>query len=116
MLKKFSLIIISLMITISVFFANSFAQDKQRIKIKQITGDIVAYDSSIKTMTVKGKRAEIIIILDEKTVIKEKKNLKSHSDIKVGDRVVIKYSEIEGKNIAKSIEIKQETKDNNPTK
>ncbi|HIJ60873.1 MAG TPA: hypothetical protein HPP56_09745 [Nitrospirae bacterium] len=111
MFKIFSYSLILILVLLS-FITNSLAQDKPKIKIKQISGYVVVYDNSIKTMTIKGKKAEITILLDDKTVVKENKKLKNHNDIKVGDKVVIKYSQIEGKNIAKSVEIKTDTTNN----
>ena len=46
-----------------------------------------------KTIKVKGRIAEITLTTDEKML----------SDVKVGDKVVVKYSEEDGKNILKSI-------------
>ena len=77
-----------------------------RIIVKQITGDIVTIDVAVKTLTVRGKKAEVVITADDKTAVKMNKEKKTLSDIQVGDKVKLKYAEIEGKKIARSIEIK----------
>lgn len=69
------------------------AKTEQKAKVKQITGEVAAVDAVAKTITVKGKKAEVVISADEKML----------ADVKVGDKVVVKYTEQDGKNIAKSI-------------
>jgi Cu/Ag efflux protein CusF len=68
-------------------------KSEKKAKVKQITGEVAAVDTAAKTITVKGKKAEVVISADEKML----------ADIKVGDKVVVKYAEQDGKNIAKSI-------------
>ncbi len=101
----FLLICIALLVSLAQI---TWAQDKQRVKLKHIAGEVAAYDNSIKTMTVRGKRIEILITLDDKTSIKAKRESRSASDIKVGDMVAVKYIESEGRNIARIIEIEIE--------
>ena len=81
----------------------------EKVIVKQITGDVVTIDVAVKTLTVKGKKAEVVITADDKTTVKMNKEKKTLSDIKVGDKVTLKYAEIEGKKIARSIEIKTAT-------
>ncbi len=81
------------------------AQDKPRVKLKHIAGEVVAYDTTVKAMTVRGKKNEIFITLDEKTAIKVGKEAKGPADIKVGDLINVKYIEEGGKNLARHIEI-----------
>ncbi len=83
---------------------SAIAADK--VIVKQITGDVVTIDVAVKTLTVKSKEAEVVIIADDKTTVKMNKEKKTLSDIKVGDKVWLKYAEIEGKKIARSIVIK----------
>ncbi len=81
------------------------AQDKPRVKLKHIAGEVVAYDSTVKAMTVRGKKNEIFITLDDKTTIKVGKETKGLTDLKVGDVVNVKYIDEGGKNLARQIEI-----------
>jgi hypothetical protein len=68
-------------------------KEAPKAKVKQVTGEVTAVDVATKTIKVKGKKAEIALTADEKML----------ADVKVGDKVVVKYTEEEGKNIAKSI-------------
>jgi Cu/Ag efflux protein CusF len=92
---------------VAVFMIGSaIAADK--VIVKQITGEVVTIDVAIKTLTVKGKKAEVVITADDKTTVKMNKEKKNLSDIKVGDKVTLKYAEVDGKKIARSIDIKTE--------
>ncbi len=98
-----------LLILLSLFFVVSLigsAVAAGKVKVKQITGDVAAVDAAAKSLTVKGKKAEVVLSTDEKTAVKMGKEKKALSDVKVGDKVTVKYSEVNGKGIAKSIEIK----------
>ena len=79
-------------------------------KVQQITGGVAAVNTTTNSITVtkkiRDKVVEAVVTIDDKTeIMKEKKN-KSFSDIKMGDKVVVKYTKVDGKNIAKSITIK----------
>ena len=89
----------------AVFMIGS-AGAADKVIVKQITGEVVTIDVAVKTLTVKGKKAEVVITADDKTTVKVNKEKKNLSDIKVGDKVTLKYAEIAGKKIARSIEIK----------
>jgi hypothetical protein len=90
---------------VAVFIIGS-AVAAEKVKVKLITGEVVTVDVTVKTLTVKGKKAEVVIIGDDKTIVKMDKEKKTLSDINVGDRVTVKYAQTEGKNIARTIEIK----------
>lgn len=82
----------------------------EKPKVKQVTGEVKAVDTKAKTVTVtktvKGKAEETTVVVDDKTKITMDKEQKTLADVKVGDKVRVKYTEVEGKNIAKSIAIK----------
>jgi Cu/Ag efflux protein CusF len=103
LMKKVFSIVLSILLVISIA---GVAVAKEKVKVKQITGEVAAVDAAAKSLTVKGKKAEVVISTDEKTMVKAEKEKKSLSDVQVGDKVTVKYSEVDGKNIAKSIEIK----------
>lgn len=77
-----------------------------KVKVKQIAGEVAAVDAMANSMTVKGKMAEKVMTTDEKTVVKAEKKISSLSEIKIGDKVTVKYHEIGSNNIATSIEVK----------
>jgi hypothetical protein len=70
---------------------------------------VKAVDTVAQTITVakkvKGKEEETVSTVDEKTSITMGKKKKGLADVKVGNTVTVKYSEVEGKNLAKSISI-----------
>ncbi|MEK6582115.1 MAG: hypothetical protein AABY50_02810 [Nitrospirota bacterium] len=91
------------------------AEKKVAAKVVQITGEVAAVDAAAKTITVKGKKGDVVITVDDKTL----------ADVKAGDKVTAKYTTADGKNTAKSVkkaaaekkaEKKAETKKAEPAK
>ncbi len=62
-------------------------------KVKQITGEVTAVDTVGKTITVKSKKQELTIGVTDEQI----------KDVKAGDKVVVKYTEKDGKLTAKSV-------------
>ena len=58
-----------------------------------VSGEVAAVDTAAKTITVKGKKADVVITVDDKTL----------ADVKAGDKVTAKYTTADGKNTAKSV-------------
>lgn len=77
-----------------------------KAKIMRITGEITALDAKAMTLTVKGKKGDVSLVADEKTKVLIGKEVKGLSDLKVGDKVTVKYTEKDGKMVAKSISAK----------
>jgi hypothetical protein len=73
--------------------APAMAEKKAPAKVKQVTGDVAAVDANAKTITVKGKKGDVVIAADDKMM----------AGIMAGDKVVVKYTEADGKNTAKSV-------------
>jgi Cu/Ag efflux protein CusF len=123
-MKKAIAIIVSLLFVLSVAglsFAAEKAMKKEAaaektmekkapVKVKWLSGEVSAVDAAAMTLTVKGRRAEVALTVNDKTSIKMGKEKKTLADVKVGDRVATRYSEVEGKNVAKSIAIRGEKK------
>jgi hypothetical protein len=122
-MKKAIAIIVSLLFVLSVaglsFAAEKAApapaaektmEKKAPVKVKWLTGEVSAVDTAAMTLTVKGRKAEVALTVNDKTSIKMGKEKKTLADVKVGDKVATRYSEVEGKNVAKSITIKGEKK------
>ena len=76
------------------------AEKKAPAKVKHLTGEVVAVDAKAKTLTVKGKKADVALSVDDKAAAKL-------ADVKVGDKVTVKYKETDGKNVATSIVAKK---------
>jgi hypothetical protein len=81
-------------------------EKKAPAKVKQATGEVAAVDAKAKSITVKAKKGDVTAMVDDKTKIMMGKDMKTLADIKAGDKVTLKYSEADGKMMAKSIAIK----------
>ena len=79
------------------------AEKKAPAKVKQASGEVAAVDAKANTLTVKGKKGDVAVTADDKTSVKIGKDKKSLADVKMGDKVTVKYAETDGKNVAKSI-------------
>jgi Cu/Ag efflux protein CusF len=99
---KKTIAIVAALIFVLAFTAASFAA----AKVHQVTGEVTAVDAAAKTVTLKHKKGEVVISVEEKTTIKEGKEKKSLADVKAGDKVTVHYTEADGKMTAKSIAIK----------
>ena len=62
-------------------------------KVKMVKGEVTAVDAKAKTITVKGKKGDVVVAVDDKMM----------AGVKAGDKVAVKYTEADGKNIAKSV-------------
>ncbi|MDI6889858.1 MAG: hypothetical protein QMC83_02805 [Thermodesulfovibrionales bacterium] len=78
-------------------------------KVQQITGEVKAINISAQsilvTKKIRDKVVEAVIKVNDTTKIQKEKEQKTLSDIKVGDKVVVRYTKVDGKNIAKNIAI-----------
>jgi hypothetical protein len=111
-------------IIVTVLFAStltsiSFAEEKkaeEKPKVKEVIGKVKAVDTVAQTITVvnKIKAKELVvgkefdinelrITVDDKTIITMGEKKKELADVKVGNKVTVKYTEVEGKNIAESV-------------
>lgn len=79
-------------------------------KVQQITGEVRALNptamSIIVTKKIRDKVLETVVTIDNETKILKEKEKKTFLDIKTGDKVVVKYTKVDGKNVAKNISIK----------
>jgi len=78
-------------------------EKKAPAKVKQVTGEVAAVDAAAKTLTVKGKKGDVALMADDKTTVKVGKDKKALADVKAGDKVTVKFTEMDGKNVAKNI-------------
>ena len=91
--------------------ATAQAEKKEAdVKTHQITGEVAAVDASASTVTVKSKKAEVVLHVTDRTKVTCGKEKKGITDLKVGDKVQAKYTEVEGKSTAKSIKIAEAPK------
>jgi len=114
--KKALALIISVLFVFAVASMSFAAEEKKAetvpmekkspAKVKQVTGEVTAVDAKAKTVTVKGKKGDVTAMIDDKTKIMMGKDTKTLADVKAGDKVTLKYSEADGKMMAKSIAVK----------
>lgn len=105
-MKQILSVVLSLIFVFAVTSLSFAAEKQEAAKHVQVTGEIAAVDASAKTLTVKGKKGDVSISVDEKTKIMAGKDMKALGDLKTGEKVTVKYTESDGKNTAKSIEVK----------
>jgi Cu/Ag efflux protein CusF len=84
-------------------------EQKEAAKPVQVTGEITAIDAAAKTFTVKGRKGEVAFSANDKTKVKAGKEAKTLADLKAGDKVTVKYTKADGKNMAKSVKIKTDS-------
>jgi Cu/Ag efflux protein CusF len=107
-MKKSSLFVLILLVVV-LFTATAFAAEKPaQSKTRQVTGHVTAVDTETLTVIVKKKEDAVALSVQEKTKIIQCSNTPNITDIKVGDKVTAQYKETTGKNIAKSITIRDE--------
>jgi Cu/Ag efflux protein CusF len=73
---------------------------------RQVTGTITGIDIRNSTITVKKKNKNVTLVINDKTVLTQCTNSPALSDIRIGDKVTVKYKETPGKNSAKSVTIR----------
>lgn len=83
---------------------------KTKVSTKQITGEVSEIDLKTQMVSVQGKNGTVSAVLTEKTKVMMNKEARTLGDVHPGDRVTLKYREVDGKQTAKSIEIKSISK------
>ena len=85
------------------------SQMEKKSEVRRVRGDVTAVEPQAKTMVVKameGKKAlDVGVDVTDKTIIREGKANKTLGDIKVGDRVWMKYEKTSDKLVANYIRI-----------
>jgi hypothetical protein len=93
----------------SVSFSTVPQQLPVAAKVHQITGKVGAINANvlsiIATKKYKDKAIEAAVMVDKTTQILKDKKKKDFPDIRIGDRVIVKYTQVSGKNIAQNISI-----------
>ena len=79
------------------------------LKIVHLAGETISVNPKAGKLTMRGKDGDVDIYATEKTNILIGRDKGRLSDIATGNKATVKYLEIDGKNIARSIFIVQET-------
>jgi alanine dehydrogenase len=85
--------------------AGSMAASDARIA-KKFQGEVTAIDLKLQTISVKQREFVLTAAFDDKTTVRIEKETKTISDVKIGQKVIIRYFEVDGRNVIKSITIK----------
>jgi hypothetical protein len=107
-MKKAVAIIVSLLFVLSVVGLSFAEEKKHETKAMYVTGEVTAVDAAAKTLTIKGKKGEVVLTTTDKTKFAKGKTL---ADVKVGDKLSAKYSEKDGKMMAWKVMTKKEMKE-----
>jgi hypothetical protein len=84
---------------------------KKPLKIMHLAGETTSVNPRAGKLTIRGKDGDVEIYATEKTIIHIGKDQSRLSDITAGNKATVKYLEINGKNIARSIFIAQEARE-----
>ena len=112
-MKKIMVIILAALFALTLI-STSFAEWQlsevpKAYEFLQITGEVKAVDRNAMAITVTKKIKDEVMAavttVDDKTKITMDEQNKDFNDIKVGDTVIVKYTAVNGKNIAKSVVI-----------
>lgn len=106
----FSLLCAGLFATASVMAEEAAGDEKpaisaQKGKMTSIKGEITEIDPTGSHVKVKEKNQEVIISVTDNTIITAGKIKRTLADLKAGDQVVAKFTEEDGKKIARSIRV-----------
>lgn len=101
-MKKAIAIVLSIMFILALTSVTFAADEKKaaapaekkevKAKMMQVTGEVAAVDAKANTITVKKGKKDTTITVDDKTTIMVGKAKKALADVKVGDKVTVKYA------------------------
>lgn len=112
-MKKALVIIVSFLFVLSVVGLSFAEKKKHTTKAMYVAGEVTAVDAAANTLTIKGKKGEVMLTTTDKTKFAKGKTL---ADVKVGDKLSAKYSEKDGKMMAWKVMTKEEKKQINEGK
>jgi len=85
-----------------------------QVEVEEVVGDIVSMDITVTMLTIKTKQEEMSFYVNEDTQITMGKEEKHFSDLKVGDKVKVHYTVVEGKELAERIMVRPPRKERLP--
>jgi hypothetical protein len=70
---------------------------------RKFKGEVTSID--LQSQTISARHGDILfsVAFDDKTTVQKEKEIKTINDVKVGQKIIIRYLEVGGKNVAKSI-------------
>lgn len=85
------------------------AEPKKTIRVKHLSGDILAVDAKARTITVRVRDEDMVLQFDDSTVVKIDLDAVKPHEIPPGTRATVKYVETKGKYVARGVFISTET-------
>jgi hypothetical protein len=76
------------------------------IQVEEVVGEIVSLDMTLNVVTIKTRQEEMSLYVNENTQITMGKEEIHFSDLKVGDKVKVHYTEAEGRELAVRIMVR----------
>lgn len=83
--------------------------EKKTIRVKHLSGEVLAVNPKAKTITVRVRDEEIELQFDDLTVVKVDLDRLEPQQIPVGSRAAVKYVERKGRPLARGVFISTET-------
>jgi hypothetical protein len=90
---------------------NAVPAKKQPARVIYLAGEIVSINLKSNTLIIRGKDGDVEVFTNKNTIIKTGNDDSKLSDISSGNTATVRYVTVEGKNIAKSIFIAQENRE-----
>ncbi len=94
---------------------NPESAKKKPLKIIHVAGEMISVNPKMNKLSIRGKDGDVEIYATAKTVIHIGGERSRLSDVAAGNKATVKYLEIGGKNIARSIFIVQEDREEKET-
>ena len=85
-MKKALVIIVSFLFVLSVVGLSFAEKKKHTTKAMYVVGVVTAVDAAANTLTIKGKKGEVMLTTTDKTKFAKGKTL---DDVKVGDKLTV---------------------------
>jgi hypothetical protein len=85
------------------------AEPKKTIRVKHLSGDVLAVDAKARTITVRVRDEDMVLQFDDSTVVKIDLDAVKPHEIPPGTRATVKYVETKGKYVARGVFISTET-------
>ena len=91
------------------------AEKTKTVRVKHISGEILAVNTKTKTITVRFKDEDVSLRYDDSTVVKMDLDSVKPSEIPLGTRATVKYVERKGQFVARGIFVSTETAEKKET-
>ena len=90
---------------------NAASVNEQPVRVHYLTGDIISISPKANHLVIRGKDGDVRVFINQKTIIKSGSDNSKLSELSSGNRVMVRYISIKEKNIAKSIFVAQENRE-----